>query len=336
VTIRLSPKEFRDRFALATFSDGGIVVDLETGSYSRLNASGAAVLEELARAQEIDAAVAAIAGRFRISLSEAANHLSNMAIALEAEGVRQEPPGDVLYQATADGEYLVSHGAKPVLVVADQGRMIKLMTPPADLPFRVSDYLKTIAPKLLFLRGITVLHGASCLREGGLLGFCGMSGAGKTTTARAFAKHGSPLISEDLLIFDRDLATPSVFAEGEARLRKWSRDAADTLAGGHGPMNTDDLLTVTSGAVLPLRSVWFLDAARRMEGLQPRRLKRSETLARVMTNHFLGAKESASWRVYLTAGHRIASAVTGYELDLPNGLEHLEDAIASYTRSSTS
>jgi hypothetical protein len=336
MTLALTPQTFRDRFALATFPDGGVVVDLETGSYSRLNASGAAVLEELARADGIDAAIAAIADRFRISLPTAMDDLRAITTGLQGEGLRNEPPDLFRYRPAPGGGYDVWHDARHVLHIDESGRVLRLKSPPEDLPLRLYDYVSGIAPKLLFLRGVTVLHGSSCLRGESLLGFCGKSRAGKTTTARTFAKHGSPLISEDLLVFHPDLSTPAVFIDGEARVNRWSREATETLAAGSGAtIDTVALMAAASGTSIPLRFLWFLDATRRMEKLDQKKLSRSDTLALVMTNHFLGGG-TVSWRRYLSASHAIASVVTAYELELPNGLDRLDHAIQSYNASSTS
>jgi hypothetical protein len=332
----LTPAKFRERFALAAFPDGGIVVDLETGSYSRLNRSGAAVLEELGRHHDLAATIAAVAGRFRVSPSEAATHLRTMTAALDTAGVRQVQPGPFRYRTTDDGRYIFTFGERELLAVENDGDAIRLLSPLEKLPVALSDCIRLVAPKILFLRGFTVLHGSCCLRGEGLLVCSGKSGAGKTTTARAFSKHGSALVSEDMVVFDKDFESPSVFLEGEARLRGWALDTASRLSTPGGAVRTHELLPAATGAVAPLRSMWFLDATRRLEKLDARPLSRTDTLLRIMANHFLGAKDRESWRRYIAAGHGMASAATGYDLDLPNGLDRLDEAIASYTLSSTS
>jgi hypothetical protein len=332
----LTPARFRERFALAAFPDGGLVFDLETGSYSRLNRSGSAVLEELGRQPDVASTIAAIAGRLRVPSSEAVTHLRNMTSALGAPGVRQERPGPFRYRTTDDGRYVFTFDERELLAVEGDGEAIRLLSPLEKLPVALSDCLRLVAPKILFLRGFTVLHASCCFRGEGLLAFSGKSGAGKTTTAQSFAAHGSALVSEDMVVFDKSFETPSVFLEGEARLRRWALDTAASLSAAGEAIRTQELLPAATGAVAPLRLMWFLDATRRLEKLDARPLSRTDTLLRIMTNHFLGAKDRESWRRYISAGQGIASAVTGYDLDLPSGLERLDEAVASYTLSSTS
>jgi len=52
-------------------------------------------------------------------------------------------------------------------------------------------------PKIMFTRGLSVLHAASCAVNGALIAFAGQSGAGKTTTVRAFVQQGAQPVTED-------------------------------------------------------------------------------------------------------------------------------------------
>src|SRR5206468_12508877 len=93
-------------------------------------------------------------------------------------------------------------------------------------------YVRSLAPKLLFLRGLTVLHASACAAAGQLVAFSGTSQAGKTTTARAFADAGAALVAEDLVVLAPGSARPEVALEGEARVRAWASATAAALAGG--------------------------------------------------------------------------------------------------------
>jgi hypothetical protein len=333
----LAPRAFRERFALATFPDGGVVLNVETGSYARLNAAGAAVLEELARADDDAAARAAIAARLRAPDAVAAEHLAALTAGLEAPGVRIEPPDPFRYRVAEGGGYNLWHGPTRVLHVDADGRTLALVSPPEALSLRVYDYVSAVAPKLLFLRGVTVLHGSSCLHEGRLGGICGKSRAGKTTTARTLARHGRKLVSEDLLVLGPDLTAPRVFVGGEGHVDRWARAAAATLAAGAGTTTSvDELLGAAGGDDVPLASIWFLDAARRGASFAARPLARARALELVLANHFLGAGGTETWRRHLASCHAIASHVTAYELDVPNGLDRLDEALARYTTNSAS
>ncbi len=229
----MTPEMFRERFALATFADGGVVVDLQTGSYSRVNATGAVMLAAFEGAATLDAAAEACASRFGIAGDVALRDLSALVGDLNREGVRREPLDPFRYRPAADGGYDVWHDATHVLHVHEGGRLLTLASPPEALPLRIYDYVSGIAPKILFLRGVTVMHGSSCMRGDSLLGICGKSRAGKTTTARTFAKHGCALMSEDLLVFDPDLSKARVFVEGEKTVDRWFHDGARALEADH-------------------------------------------------------------------------------------------------------
>jgi hypothetical protein len=334
----LTPDDFRERFALAAFSDGGVVVDLATGSYSRLNATGASMLASLAAANTTAAAIADIASRYHIPPALCAEHLAELARALAREGLRQEPADPFRYRPAADGGYDLWHGSRIALHVDSMGKALRTVTPFAELPLKLFDYVSGIAPKLLFLRGATVLHGSSCIRHGALLGICGKSRAGKTTTARTFARHGSRLISEDLLVMSPDLADPGVFVDGEKRVKEWSLRATVALeASAWGESAAiEPLLDAMSGPTVPLASLWFLDAARRGERMAMRRLDRSQALTMVMANQFLGASGHENWRRHLQSSCALAGSISAFELDLPNGLDRLDDSIRRYATNSAS
>lgn len=51
-------------------------------------------------------------------------------------------------------------------------------------------------------RGTTCLHGSAVSIDGGIVAFLGPGGAGKSTTATAFARAGYPVASDDLILLD--------------------------------------------------------------------------------------------------------------------------------------
>jgi hypothetical protein len=333
----LTPDAFRRRFALATFRDGGVVLDLATGSYSQLNASGAAVLRAFFDLPDDSAVIAAIAEQFRVETSVAEGYLKSIVDALLGEGLRYEPPDPFRYLPSTEGGYDVWHDARLALHVAPDGRRLILRSAVADLPLPLYDYVSGIAPKVLFLRGICVMHGSSCISDSALLGFCGKSRAGKTTTARTFARHGRRLVSEDLLLFAPDLTKPQVFVEGERLVNAWSREATAALAAGVGASTeTEGLVAAASGERMPLAKIWFLDAARRGLDFIVRPLGPAEALPLVMANQFLGGSGDAGWRRHLANSQAVANSVTAFALNLPDGLDQLDRAIGNYITKSAS
>lgn len=334
--MNISPAGFRERFALAIFSEGGVILDLKTGGYSHVNASAGAILRAFAELDSIEATIAQISAQLSVSLTTAQNHLLAVTEALFGEGLRREPPDPFRYRH-ADGGYDVWHGAQLVLHVGEDGRRLVMRSSVADLPLRIYDYVSGIAPKILFLRGISVLHASSCMRGTSLLGISGKSRAGKTTTARTFARHGSPLISEDLLVLDSDLSKPTAFVGGEKIVNQWSLEAGDYLKAGVGTsFSTDGLLASASGDRIRLSQLWFIDASRRGDLFAVRPLNPSDALPLVMANHFLGGATEEEWRRHLDASRTIAASMTAFSVDLPNGLDRLDLALGNYTTKSAS
>jgi hypothetical protein len=52
------------------------------------------------------------------------------------------------------------------------------------------------------LRGATCLHGCAVVIDGGMIGLLGPQGAGKSTTAAAFARAGYPVAADDLILLE--------------------------------------------------------------------------------------------------------------------------------------
>lgn len=63
--------------------------------------------------------------------------------------------------------------------------------------------LGPVAGFLLRLRGRVPLHGSGIVVDGGVVGLVGASGAGKSTTAAAFAARGVPVLADDILALSR-------------------------------------------------------------------------------------------------------------------------------------
>jgi hypothetical protein len=204
------------------------------------------------------------------------------------------------------------------------------------------EYLRAVAPKVLFLRGRIVLHGSACRVEedGGLRAICGASGAGKTTAGRAFVKAGLAPVSEDLLVL-ASLAPPAVLVDGERRVHAWARQAAERVAtGGARAIETDSLEAALTGDQAPVRELWFIEAAGRHDeahaSIRPRRLSRLEGAAKLMGAVFLGAASPESWRRFLGIVEALTASVPLFDVAMPNGLPRLERAARDYTENSAS
>lgn len=80
---------------------------------------------------------------------------------------------------------------------------------------------------LLYQRGLLVLHASVVDFEGGAVGFMGMSGAGKSTTAAALYRRGHRIIADDVMAVNLDKSLVTVFP-GFPQI-KLSPEAANSL-----------------------------------------------------------------------------------------------------------
>jgi hypothetical protein len=325
--------DFGQRFLLARYPTGGVVVDLESGNYYQVNASAAAVCDALREGGDMAERVAAELG---VSREEAARNIADMTTRLAGPAVLGTPQGSYHFYP-AEGGYVLRHGEVTVLEVdAD----LRIRLPQNSEPARDTQlelYVRALAPKLLFQHGATVLHASACITGGKLIAFAGVSGAGKTTTARAFATTGL-LVSEDLLVFDPKPGRAEVLTEAEPFIHVWTRRVSDELLAGRGrTVSSTELTSIVKGPSRQLDRILFLDESRRngME-LRSRRVRESEALVALMAHNFLGAKEADEWRRFFKATAALVDEVETEEASTPNGVEHLISAAAHYTSNWTS
>jgi hypothetical protein len=328
---------FRDRYAVVRFADGGVLADLVTGSYSRLNRSAAVVCEALAANDVLADAKADAAKRLGIADDEAARAVDEIVATLGRPGPRRPRPDSFFYELAPDPDgYVFSAGERPRLLASADGLTVRAAPGDESTPAATADYLRALAPRLLFLRGALVVHGAACRRPAGALAFCGDSGAGKTTTARAFEAAGAPLVAEDMLVVASE-SPLTVHAGGEEAIRAWAREEAPRLRR-DGRIDSGGLRAAFEGQPIPISEIWFIAAARRAVGadqVEPRRLGPTEGALAVMGSLFLGATSADEWRRFLTLAGAIAGSSTAlFEAQMPDGLENLRGAARLYTQSS--
>jgi hypothetical protein len=327
--------DFARRYLLARYQTGGVVVDLESGNYYRVNASAALVCDALRVGGDAERRIAAELG---VSNAEAGEIAAEVVAGLEGSAVRGTPQGSYHFYPDQDG-YVLRHSDRTVLHVDGASLAIRLPAggeQPGESQLEL--YVRALAPKLLFQRGVTVLHASACVADGKLVAFAGVSGAGKTTTARAFAAAGARLVSEDLVVLGTGVRHAEVLTEGEPFVRAWARRiAAMLLADRDRSVPAIDLMGIANGSAARLDKILFLDRARRGgTDLEGRRIEESDALVTLMTHDFLGAKESGEWRRFFEAAVALVGVVQTEELSAPNGVEHLASAAARYTSTWTS
>jgi hypothetical protein len=331
----ISSSTFGERFVVANFADEGVVADLETGNYFRVDGVTARVCEILV--SQTDSAIDRVASRLGVDATEAARIVTGILEALDTTAVRGTPTGSYHFRPE-EGGYDLWHGAKRVLSV--RGDDLDICVPPdsgaAKSP-HLELYVRAIAPKIMFLRGITVVHASACVAHGALVAFSGQSGAGKTTTARVFAQAGAQLVSEDLLIFKPKTPAPSVVLGSEARVFTWAKTVTDAFVAGARRLPSIELETMADGQDQRLAALHFLNVNRRKGAeFATRSLNGADALLALMANHFLGDASRDGWRRFFAIAQEWARSVALIEVVAPAGLAALSDAATRYMSTWTS
>jgi hypothetical protein len=330
---------FRENYAVAEFADGGVLVDLSTGAYFHLNHSALDVLRALRTTPDRRSALQHLSDSTGLPWAEAEVVIDQFVADLASPVPRFSQPERFNYVSGKHG-YDVLHRDRRVLSLTADGLWVSVPdVEPDDAP-PLADRLKAATPKILFLQKVPVLHAAACLTERGLVAFSGLSGAGKTTSGRAFAATGRRLISEDILVLSPDTGPQiEAFADGESAAHVWASQlgASMTREGAMRACCSDLAIRVTSGPRLPLERVLFLDRHRRAgDAIRTRRLSQSEALLALMTNNFLAGADSDTWRQYLDAWALIARSIQGFEAVVPPDLRQLEAALGDYSERAAS
>ncbi len=333
-------REFRERYALQRFRDGGVLVDLATGMYLRLNASAVEVCSILTDSDELNVATTLVARQFGLGEQTASEIIRRVMEDLVQMSPRREPPGDYRYLPVKSGDYVLTSAGVPRVIIDRNGLSVRLVA--SDGPVssaKIYGYLRAIAPKALFLQSMAVIHGAASHVGSGVRVISGESGAGKTTTARIFDAAGARLFAEDMLIVAAT-SPLSVYSAGERAINAWAQRFAESLA--DNPQREIDaslLCRSELGHPIAVSEIWFIDGSRRTqsrEDIRPTRLGETDGGLALMTSLFLGSVTPNSWRTFLSVTASIAGTVPLFEALMPKGLDRLQSAARRYMENSAS
>jgi hypothetical protein len=325
------------RFVLEAFSDGGLLLDLESGVLFTLNRTAVLVWQRALDGVEPAEIAIALAAMFDVSASVASADVDKALRPPRAHLFTNPSPSDFRYEASGDGYRFLSSGV-PVLEVATSGRAVRKL--PGFDPAEVGAYLRSIAPKLVALLGASVLHASAVARpQGGLVAFLGRSGAGKTTTARMFGRAGWSVVCEDKLVLRREAGGMAAVMDGESRLSAWIAQTRRHMVSA----TTDDwcdasaLGEMTGGPSQPVVNVILVDDLRRRRTEIDLKVVTPVTAAGQIFQHgFYGSHAAKEWERQLRAAVTIARTARAFEATMPDSVQSLEEAARRYTEMTAS
>jgi hypothetical protein len=309
-----------ERYLLTEVTPGGLLLDLESGSLLQLNESAALIWRNHLDGVSIDKIAEMLAARFPIDQAKA---MADTQAALAVPSVEPSIPisNEFHYQQESDA-YVFYHLERAVLAVDLAGARLSIREH-ADVT-RLRGLILGLCPKLLSLRGHTVLHASAVSIGARVIAFSGLSGAGKTTTARMLERAGAKAICADKLVVRQENGRPFVVVEGERAVDAWVAEAVANLTK-TGSGSCDGLDRTVAGPLMELAEIGFLNVNRRIgRSLTARLLTPREAAGEIFRNAFYGSDSSAAWKRGLDQACQLARYAVALELCVPDNLQSLE------------
>jgi hypothetical protein len=322
-------------FAIATTHDGALLLNLKTGAYFRT------ALEWLPFWRTVQQGGTFIEATAALTSSGYVPDRERLAVALQALA----SPAPIWKQSAEvqihpDG-FMVLRPSGPNLINHADRRMIRAALPSQVDASSHGEIAANIASAAMTViaRKFLPLH-ASCvvsLNNSALI-LTGHSGAGKTTTARAFAKTGDVLLAEDILLVE--VAGPEIALVycADALLRDWTSSVASVLQSSPcAEIPYDDFLVDLER--LPKRPVETTnlsevlvlgDRTKASDSLIRKPLDATASLAKILENSFWGLPEPDHWRLHLDRASALAERYRVSLASWPEGLDILAEAVQSY------
>jgi len=316
------------RFLLAEFRDGGVVVDVESGDYLHINKSASTICRVLLNPTLAKDGIGETARLLGIDRQLAEQHIRGVLCALAEPRTRRASQERLQYTTSSSG-FDLCYDERVVLHLDPDGQTITLAAPVSTLPASLDSFVRQVLPRVAFLKGMTVLHGAVVEQGADAVAIAGTSGAGKSTTAGALIDAGARSIADDLIVVIGRADHVVVPESAERSLNAWAAQTTHILRS-DSAASTADFPRDMTGPETRLTGIWFLDRSQRRPDPQIRkdRLPPSRVLLRVLANSFVGSKD---WSRHVRATQHLASTTAGYEITVPDTVEALASAARNQT-----
>ena len=326
-------ESFSSRFALVHFGASSLCLDLKTGNFFELNATGALICAALLEGNSVGDVERMLSSEFGLSPADARRDISWAVDRLNAQfPARQEPR--LQFERVAERWKMLWDKA-PVLGFDLRLEELFWLGSSASA-VEVSSWLRVAVPHLLIHRGHCVLHASSVLVGNSLVGFCGPSGSGKSTCARILSEDGAVLVSEDLLVVRLEAAPEAVLA-GEVVLREWASKTAHALGRGPSSARLGALAEQVHGPTARLDRIIFLDQSRRRGNeMAVEQLPMTQVAGALLENGFGELGDRHVWRNLLRFSSALAVKVPAFRGAVPAGIDPLRAALRCYRASFTS
>jgi len=310
-------------------------MDRETGSLSHLNHTAAEIwsgaIADIAH-QDIAKHLTA---RYGVSMEQA---LRDVTAAL-APLPPVHPPRletELLY-TQSEGGYLLSFNGTNVLAYDAEAKEVRLLEGGVSAEYGI--YLRAIAPKIVARSGICALHAAAVAGpEREVLAFVGLSGVGKTTTAKTFASTGLAMICEDKLVWRSGPSDSEVVVNGEATINRWIKATeSQWVKDRSSPRETASLKAEPMDATLPIRRIFLLQGTRAAEeSIELVSLPPSVAARELLQHGFYGSSLDEDWEAQLKAVSQLSRSARVYQATMPEGLPALSTAVRHYIETTAS
>jgi hypothetical protein len=320
----------RERFDLVAIDEEGILIDREGGGVYRLNRTACEIWTAVMAGISIAEISDQLCQRFGLDESQAARDAR--AVLQEIPEAPLKPISDPFHWGVTANGYGFFEGERLLCEIDGAATTLRLARGARVTEAEARGHLKSVAPKILALRGVFVLHASAVELHGSLLVFSGRSGAGKTTSARAFARTGARLVSEDLLVLVPSPRGPCAAVGGEAAILAWIAEQAAGLARTPDRAITCEPLTrAVEGASLPIDQILLLDADRRVgDRMRLEPLARPDALVALLESAYFASPDARHWRTRFEPLRDLVGRAATSRVTMPHGLPVLDAAVAAF------